>query len=205
MYIKKIIWGKDMRDTDSAKDKAYSFFRSNRFQTGLTIFLFVLLLLALLLIIFPNITAYIFCGRSAAPVPAKETEMPEPENEFVVIDGIRIPEVQSGNRIDEETDRAVQTVAIRFIRAQYENDIETLLRLSTDALAKEIAAAPEDYLFSGNVAFRSITNTAEQNGKYLVFVRFTDKNEPGQADVQEDFEIVRVDGEYLVSFVGLSA
>ena len=57
----------------------------------------------------------------------------------------------------------------------------------------------------GEVIFTQITNVAKEGEKYLVFVRLNDSIEKDDADYQEDFEVVKVAGKYLVSFVGKDA
>jgi Predicted transmembrane transcriptional regulator (anti-sigma factor) len=177
--------------------------------------------------------ALIFAGLSVAalavpaiaqqlPVPvARELDRLESENERLAsevasltielrsIGGEEVPVVQ-----DPETDvpadeaLAVQNLAMSFVRAQYAGDLEALRDMGTERLRADLAAHPDDYLRAqgAEVVFAQMTDVAlTEDGTYLLFVRLMDSAEWSESQYQENFEIRRVDGRWLVDFMGMDA
>jgi len=107
-----------------------------------------------------------------------------------------------------DVNAAVQTLAMEFVRAQYAGDLEALAAMGTDRLKADIEAHPEEYLRAqgAKIVFAQMTEAAQsEDGTYLVFVRLSDSEEWTDSQYQEDFEIVKEGGVYLVDFMGMDA
>jgi len=81
-------------------------------------------------------------------------------------------------------------------------------RDGTDRLKADIEAHPEEYLRAqgAKIVFAQMTEAAQsEDGTYLVFVRLSDSEEWTDSQYQEDFEIVKEGGVYLVDFMGMDA
>lgn len=125
------------------------------------------------------------------------------------IEGTQVPVVTDGTPVlPPEQNEQVQALAMAFIRAQYAGDIEALAAMGTDKLKADLAEHADDYLRpgAGDVVFAQINDVAEaEPGRYLVFVRVSDQGAFSDSQYQEDFEIVREGGTFLVDFMGMDA
>lgn len=142
----------------------------------------------------------------------KENEEIKQENEKLKktikeIGGSKITEYQTSEGIGEADNNRIQEMVIEFIKAQYKGDIEVIKGMCTDQYKKEIDRYKDDILIDkkGDVVFTQITNVAKEGDLYLVFVRLNDSSETDDADYQLNFELVRVNDRFLVSFVGKDA
>ncbi len=140
-------------------------------------------------------------------IEAVKMENEQLKMEIKKIKDIEVNEVTTSEGVSEEEDRAVQELVVDFIKAQYRKDIDALKQMSTDEFKKQIDRMKQSIFMGkgGEVVFTQITNVAKDNDIYYVFVRLNDSAESDDADFQENFEVVRVGEEYLVSFVGLDA
>jgi predicted metal-binding transcription factor (methanogenesis marker protein 9) len=123
------------------------------------------------------------------------------------ISGEQITEVVTSEGVSEADNNAIQNLVIDFIKAMYTGDLETIKALGTDNFNTQLDRTKDHILMNneGLVIFRTITNAAFHDGKYMVFVRVNDTNSEGEADYQWNFELLKVDGKFLVDFVGLDA
>jgi len=123
------------------------------------------------------------------------------------IEGQKVPVVETANpKLPAEVNNAVQSLAMRFINAQYAGDLKTLKALGTEKLQADLARHPGDYVRKGGkVNFAQMTDVSMSGDTYLVFVRLMDANEWTDSQYQEDFEIKKVGDTYLVDFMGMDA
>ena len=143
----------------------------------------------------------------------QQIESVKKENEQLKIEikrigDIKVNEVNTSVGVPAAEDKAVQELVIDFIKAQYRGDINALKNMSTEEFKKQIDKLIKQGIIlnsKGEVVFTQITNVAKEGEKYLVFVRLNDSIEKEDADYQEDFEVLKVGGKYLVSFVGKDA
>ena len=142
----------------------------------------------------------------------QQIESAKKENEQLKIEikrikDVEVKEVTTSVGVPAAEDKAVQELVIDFIKAQYHGDINALKDMSTEEFKKQIDGNKQGIILikRGEVIFTQITNVAKEGEKYLVFVRLNDSEEKDDADYQEDFEVVKVAGKYLVSFAGKDA
>lgn len=128
------------------------------------------------------------------------------ETEIKKIQGTNIKVIQTQPALPEEENRQIQELAMKFVKAQYDGDISALQELSTPAFAKIIQQDKDQILKtrSGAVAFGSITNVAKEGDIYVVFVRISD-SEFVDSEYQENFNIKKSDGKFLIDFMGMDA
>lgn len=176
------------------------------------------------------LVALLSTGALAVPALARQLPLPlsaelgelEDENEALQeqvdelnvrlesIDGQDVPVVDTTpGDLPPDVNAAVQNLAMGFVRAQYEGDLEAMKAMSTDSLKLEIERDPEVYLRTQGAAvvFAQMTEAAagSEEGTYVVFVRLQDSAEWSDSQYQEDFEIRRVGEAYLVDFCGMDA
>ncbi len=123
------------------------------------------------------------------------------------IEGQKVPVVETANpKLPAEVNNAVQSLAMRFINAQYAGDLKTLKVLGTEKLQADLAKHPNEYIRKGGkVNFAQMTDVSMSGDTYLVFIRLMDANEWTDSQYQEDFEIKKVGEKYLVDFMGMDA
>jgi len=102
---------------------------------------------------------------------------------------------------------AVQQLAVNFIIAQFKGDIELIKSMCTDDFKSYVDKNKDTILWrkNGEALFTQITNVAKEGDRYFVFVRLNETGSNGEADYQENFEIIKINGEYLVDFMGNDA
>lgn len=128
------------------------------------------------------------------------------------IEGENITEYQTSEGIDPADNQIIQGMVIRFVKALYRGDIETMKEMCNDEFKGKIANERTEILFSNdgsyvylndtNVIFTQITNVAKEGDVYYVFVRLNDGIYEDAADYQLNFELEKINGEFLISFVG---
>lgn len=118
-----------------------------------------------------------------------------------------IKEVVTSEGIPAEENQAVQELVLKFIKAQYKGDIETIKSICTDEFSEKVGIKKYGILKekTGDLIFSTITNVAKEGEKYFVFIRMSDGVTKGDAEFQQNFELVKVNGKFLVSFVALDA
>ena len=131
------------------------------------------------------------------------------------IEGEYITEYQTSEGIDQNDNQIIQGMVIGFIKALYRGDIESMKEMCNDEFKARLANETTEILFSndgnyvylndGNVIFTQITNVAKEGEVYYVFVRLNDAVYEGVADYQLNFELEKVNGEFLISFVAKDA
>lgn len=131
------------------------------------------------------------------------------------IEGEYITEYQTSEGIDQNDNYVIQEMVIRFIKALYRGDSETMKKMCNDEFSAKLAEERTEILFSNdgnyvhlnsnNVVFTQITNVAKEGEAYYVFVRLNDASYEGAADYQLNFELEKVEGEFLINFVGKDA
>ncbi|HOA97979.1 MAG TPA: hypothetical protein PKK29_09420 [Acetivibrio saccincola] len=131
------------------------------------------------------------------------------------IEGENITEYQTSEGIDPADNQIIQGMVIRFVKALYRGDIETMKEMCNDEFKGKIANERTEILFSNdgsyvylndtNVIFTQITNVAKEGDVYYVFVRLNDGIYEDAADYQLNFELEKINGEFLISFVGKDA
>ena len=136
-----------------------------------------------------------------------EKKVEELEIKVKEIEGQKVPIVETADpKLPAEVNDAVQSLAMRFINAQYAGDLKTLKKLGTEKLQADLAKHPNDYIRKGGkVNFAQMTDVSMSGDTYLVFVRLMDANEWTDSQYQEDFEIKKVGDIYLVDFMGMDA
>lgn len=123
------------------------------------------------------------------------------------IGGEEITEITTSEGVPETDNIAIQSLVVDYLKAMYRGDLDTIKSLSTDGFNAQIDGM-KDYILmesQGLVIFRTITNTAFHNNRYMVFVRVNDTNSEGEADYQWNFELLKINGKFLVDFVGMDA
>ncbi|TYQ16108.1 UNVERIFIED_CONTAM: putative zinc finger protein [Acetivibrio alkalicellulosi] len=118
-----------------------------------------------------------------------------------------IVEYQTSKGIDPRDNYMIQEMVISFIRAQYRGDLETIKEMCTDEFKLELDRRKDEIIYQnkGDVIFTQITNVAKEGEVYMVFVRLNDTSDDDAADYQLNFELQKVNGRFLVSFVGKDA
>jgi hypothetical protein len=136
-----------------------------------------------------------------------ETRVQELEVKVKAIEGQNVPVVETADpRLSDEVNNAVQSLAMRFINAQYAGDLKTMRELGTAKLQADLAKHPDVYIRQGGkVNFAQMTDVSMSGDTYLLFVRLMDANEWTDSQYQEDFEIKKVGDTYLVDFMGMDA
>jgi|LSQX01.2.fsa_nt_gb regulator of replication initiation timing len=141
----------------------------------------------------------------------EENEIIKEENEKLKmtlkeIRGEEITEITTSDGIRATENNEIQELVIDFIKAQYREDIEAIKEMCTDEYRKQVEKDSSHIVGNkkGNVIFSTITNVAKEGELYLVFVRVNDDVDD-DADYQWNFELKKIDGRFLVSFVGLDA
>lgn len=136
-----------------------------------------------------------------------EEKVDELEIKVKEIEGEDVPVIETADpKLPAEVNAAVQSLVMRFIKAQYAGDIETMRDLGTEKLKADLAAHPNDYVRkAGEVTFAQMTDVSTSGDTYLVFVRLMDSAEWSDSQYQEDFEIKKVGDTYLVDFMGMDA
>ncbi|MDQ2086289.1 zf-HC2 domain-containing protein [Herbivorax sp. ANBcel31] len=127
------------------------------------------------------------------------------------IEGESIPEYQTSEGIGYSDNQRIQEMVIRFIKALYSGDTETMKKMCTDEFRKELEEERSEILFnnrgdyvysdSENLVFTQITNVAKEGEMYLVFVRLNDGSYEEVADYQLNFHLEKIDEEFRVSVV----
>ncbi len=138
----------------------------------------------------------------------QQVEEIEKENEVLKLEikkikDVEIVQVNTSDTVSEEERYTIQALVIDFVRAQYRGDVEWIRNACTQEFAKHAEELVKDK--KGEVVFTQITNVAKEGDLYLVFVRLNDTSSEDDADYQENFELVKENGKFLVSFVGLDA
>ena len=151
-------------------------------------------------------------ARSENDKIAKENNRLKEENEQLKMEikkigDTEIKEVVTSKGIPAEENQAVQELVLEFIKAQYNGDLETIKSMCTDKFSKEVEAQKDHLLMKKkyDLVFSTITNVAKEGDKYYVFIRMTDGLTKGEAEFQQNFELVKENGKFLISFVGLDA
>jgi regulator of replication initiation timing len=131
------------------------------------------------------------------------------------IEGEHITEYQTSEGIDPSDNQIIQETVIRFIKALYKGNIEIMMEMCNGEFSEKLANERTEILFSndGNyvylndasVIFTQITNVAKEGDVYYVFVRLNDGINEDAADYQLNFELEKINGEFLISFVGKDA
>lgn len=123
------------------------------------------------------------------------------------IEGVEVPVVETAEpELPADVNEAVMSLAMRFVRAQYAGDTAALAEMGTERLKADLLAHPADYLRDGGEAvFAQMTDVSRSGDTFLVFVRLSDSGQWNDSQYQENFEIIQVDGEYLVDFMGMDA
>lgn len=136
-----------------------------------------------------------------------QAENEELKMELVKIKGQEIKQVNTSDTVSQEERLAVQQLAVDFIIAQYKGDIELIKTMCTESFKSWVDGNRNAILWrkNGEAIFTQITNVAKEGDRYLVFVRLNETGSNGEADYQENFEIVKVNGKYLVDFMGNDA
>jgi hypothetical protein len=121
------------------------------------------------------------------------------------ISGEKMPEVQTGTGVSPEENSAIQEITVNFIKAQYKGDLNAIKAVSTERYLKEIERQKSSISKnnSGSVVFSQITTVAKENDMYLVFVRISDSK--SDSEYQENFELKKVNGKFMVDFMGMDA
>jgi hypothetical protein len=121
------------------------------------------------------------------------------------IEGQKVPVVETAQpKLPADVNNAIQSLAMRFINAQYAGDIKTMRELGTDKLKADLAKHPDSYVRSGGPAvFAQMTDVSMSGDTYLLFIRLMDAKEWNSSQYQEDFEIKKVGDTYLVDFMGM--
>ena len=123
------------------------------------------------------------------------------------IGGEEMTLVETDPALDAADNTLAQEHAIAFVRAMYGGDVGALQALATPELAERIAERPSDYIREGGVVFAQITNVAEHEGSFWVFVRMSDTVEFTDSQFQLNIALER-DGSgegFLVSTVEMDA
>ncbi len=134
-------------------------------------------------------------------------QVAELEVRLAEVDGEQVTLVETEPVLDAADNTLAQEHAIAFVRAMYGGDEDVLQALATPALAEHIAEQPTDYLREGGVVFAQITNVAEHEGSYWVFIRMSDTVEFTDSQFQLNIALER-DGSgegFLVSAVEMDA
>jgi len=143
---------------------------------------------------------------------AKENHELKEENEQLKmkmkkIGDTEVKEIITSEGIPAEENQIVQELVLEFIKAQYRGDLNTIKSMCTDEFSKEVEAQKDHLLMKKkyDLVFSTITNVAKEGDKYYVFIRMTDGLTKGEAEFQQNFELVKENGKFLISFVGLDA
>lgn len=123
------------------------------------------------------------------------------------ISGEQVKEVTTSTGVDEQVNSTIQSLVVEFIKAQYTGDMDKILSVSTPEFKEFVQKNKEYILFddTAGVVFTQITNVAKEGDKYLVFVRLNDGKTKGDADFQQNFEVVQDGAAFLIASVGLDA
>lgn len=127
--------------------------------------------------------------------------------EIKKIAGESIPEITTSEGIPAHENYQIQELVISFIKAQYNKDLKTIQSMCTEEYNKSIEKYSSDVLRekTGDLIFSQITNVAKEGGKYLVYIRLSDGITKDDAQYQQNIELEKVDGKFLISFVGIDA
>lgn len=119
------------------------------------------------------------------------------------IGGTQLKVVETATALDATDNTEVQALALSFIKAQYKGDLEKIQSITTPEFYQKILARQSQYIWTNNgaVIFGSITNVAQDKDSYLVFVRISDSRD--DSEFQENFILVKVNGEYKIKEVEL--
>jgi hypothetical protein len=136
-----------------------------------------------------------------------ESEVGALEIKIKEIEGQKVPVVETAQpALSAEVNNAVQSLAMRFINAQYAGDLKTMRELGTDKLRADLAKHPGSYVRKGGPAvFAQMTDVSTSGDTYLLFIRLMDAKEWNSSQYQEDFEIKKVGNKYLVDSMGMDA
>ena len=120
------------------------------------------------------------------------------------IGGNSILEVQTSEGIGEEDNGKIQNLVIAFIKAEYMGDIEKIKAMCTDGFKVQVDEMKEIFLKDkSDIVFTQISNVSMNGDLYLVNVRLSDSND--LASYQMNFELVKINHEFYVSYVGNDA
>lgn len=119
------------------------------------------------------------------------------------IGGTQLKVVETATALDAAANSEVQALALSFVKAQYKGDLEEIQSITTPEFYQKIQARQSQYIWTNNgaVIFGSITNVAQDKDSYLVFVRISDSRD--DSEFQENFILVKVNGEYKIQEVEL--
>lgn len=121
----------------------------------------------------------------------------------------QITEVITSPNEDEIQNLMLQTFVVNFVKEMYRGNYENAARFCTDEFAVTVINKPGDIIMrpeSSALVFSQITNIAKtEDGTFLVFLRLNDSGDEMEADYQLNFEIMMIDDEYFISFVGMDA
>lgn len=120
------------------------------------------------------------------------------------IGGNSILEVQTSEGIGEDDNNKIQNLVIDFIKAEYMGDIEKIKAMCTDEFKVQVDEMKEIALKDkSDVVFTQISNVSMNGDLYLVNVRLSDTND--LVNYQMNFELVKINHEFYVSYVGNDA
>lgn len=120
------------------------------------------------------------------------------------IGGNSILEVQTSEGIGEEDNSKIQNLVIDFIKAEYMGDIEKIKAMCTEEFKVQVDEMKEIFLKDkSDIVFTQISNVSVNGDLYLVNVRLSDSND--LASYQMNFELVKINHEFYVSYVGNDA
>lgn len=121
------------------------------------------------------------------------------------IGGNSILEVQTSEGIGEDDNNKIQNLVVDFIKAEYMGDIEKIKAMCTDEFKVQVDEMKEITLKDNksDVVFTQISSVSMDGDQYWVNVRLNDTND--LPDYQMNFELVKINQEFYVSYVGNDA
>jgi len=121
------------------------------------------------------------------------------------IGGNSILEVQTCEGIGEDDTNKIQNLVVDFIKAEYMGDIEKIKAMCTDEFKVQVDEMKEITLKDNksDIVFTQISSVSKDGDLYLVNIRLNDTND--LPDYQMNFELVKINQEFYVSYVGNDA
>lgn len=170
------------------------------FATGV---FFIISLITSIIIIFPTLASNYASGLPVIKQYVKvQEDYAKVKQQMISMEQEIQKSREDYNEIKNENDK-IQNMVINFIKAEYRNDTEAMKKMCTDEFKRELDKSGGTIVMnkSGNVFFSTVSDVVKQDGLYKVYVRVSDDLD--DSEYQWNFEIKKVDGKFLVSYLGL--